>query len=241
MRKLNALGAEIDDAGAEILSGMIHLRELNLYRSHITNAGLAKLAPLKELVALDVRYSRVTAGGVEAIHAALPGCAVEFVGGAAGPTAGAAAVRPSGTSEKAVAEWIKALGGKAEFKDGELRSVSFASTRVGDAQLDYLSGLSTLETLDLEATETGDLGLRAVKSLTGLKELILSNTSVSDSGLANLSGLGKLQTLRLEGTLVQGPGLAHLKALTSLIELDLTSSPVTDEGLRHIGDLSSRS
>ncbi len=85
MRKLNLLGTEIDDAGMEILPGMIHLRELNLYRTHITNAGLAKLAALKELVALDVRYSRVTEGGVEAVHAAIPGCAVEFVGGTAAP------------------------------------------------------------------------------------------------------------------------------------------------------------
>ena len=38
--------------------GMTHLRELNLYRSRITNAGLAKLENLKELRALDVRYSR---------------------------------------------------------------------------------------------------------------------------------------------------------------------------------------
>ena len=239
MRKLNLLGAEIDDAGMQILSGMIHLRELNLYRTHITNAGLSKLAALKELVSLDVRYSRVTDGGVVALHAAIPECAVEFVGGAAGPITGAAAIRPAGTSEKAVAEWIKALGGKAEFKDGKLRSISLASRRVSDSQLDYLRGLRNLETLDLAATETGDLGLSAVKSLTGLRELILSNTSVSDSGLANLSGLAKLQTLRLDGTLVRGPGLAHLKGLTSLIELDLTSSPVTDEGLKQIGEMRS--
>ena len=42
MRKLNLLGAEISDASMDAVSGMTHLRELNLYRSHITNAGLAK-------------------------------------------------------------------------------------------------------------------------------------------------------------------------------------------------------
>jgi Leucine-rich repeat (LRR) protein len=172
MRKLNLLGAEIDDAGMEVFAGMVHLREVNLYRTHVTNAGLAKLRALTELVALDVRYSRVTAAGVEALHAAVPGCAVEFVGSAAG-TASAAAIRPSGTSEKAIAEWIKALGGKAEFKDGKLRAVSLVSTSISDAQLEYLSGLGNLETLNLQATETGDLGLSALKSLTGLKQLVL--------------------------------------------------------------------
>ena len=52
--------ALITDASAEILSQFHELRELNLYRSRITNAGLAKLQFLKKLEILDLRYSGVS-------------------------------------------------------------------------------------------------------------------------------------------------------------------------------------
>jgi hypothetical protein len=44
------------------------LRDLNLYRSKITDAGLAKLQALKKLETLDLRYSGVTSAGVQAFR-----------------------------------------------------------------------------------------------------------------------------------------------------------------------------
>src|SRR5262245_12426952 len=78
MRKLNLLGSAITDASVETLAAMTGLRELILYRSRITNAGLSRLGTLKDLISLDLRYSRVTGMGVDAFHAAVPNCKVNF-------------------------------------------------------------------------------------------------------------------------------------------------------------------
>jgi Leucine-rich repeat (LRR) protein len=238
MRKLNLLGAAITDTGINALAGMTHLRELNLYRSRVTNAGLAKLEALRELRALDVRYTQVSDTGLDSFRAAIPACAIEFVGSVSKRT-GAAGARPAGASEKAIADWIRAAGGRVELTSGQIRSISLASTGVGDGQLKYIGALDHLERLDLAGTEVGDLGMPALSSLTGLKELILNNTSVSDTGLAVLRGMHQLSALGLEGTLVRGSGLRNLERLTNLKDLDLASAPVRNEGLLQIGSIRS--
>jgi hypothetical protein len=51
---------------------MPELEELSLYRTKVSNAGLAKLAALKRLRALDLRYSRATGAGVRELLAVVP-------------------------------------------------------------------------------------------------------------------------------------------------------------------------
>ena len=232
MRKFILLGAPITDASAKIFAGMPKLRELNLYRSHITNAGLSEMSKLKEMATLDLRYSRVSATGVEAFRAAVPGCEIEFAGiesstGAKPPS------RPSGTSEKSIGDWITSLGGKAEFQSGHIRAVSLASTHVNDAQLGYLATLGPLASLDLQATEIGDAGLQQIARMKSLKELNLSNTTVADTGVAYLAQLPQLRSLRLRNTLVKGTGIAFPQLET----LDLGGSPVNNAGLAKIAKL----
>ncbi len=70
----------------DVIGGMEHLEVLNLYRTRVTNTGLAKLQNLKGLVDLDVRYSRVTSNGLESVRAALPRARVEFAGNAKPPS-----------------------------------------------------------------------------------------------------------------------------------------------------------
>ena len=167
---------------------MPHLRELNLYRSRVTNSGLARLAALHELSAVDLRYTRVTAGGVDALRAAVPACEIEFVGAVPAP-ANAKTARPRGGGDKALAAWITALGGKAVVAGGKLREVSLATLRIGDAQLAALAGAVGIEKLDLEATEAGDLGLQQLARLRNLRELNVGHTTISDAGLAHLAPL----------------------------------------------------
>jgi Leucine-rich repeat (LRR) protein len=148
MRKLNLLGAEVTDSGMETLAHMPHLRELNLYRSRVSNSGLAKLAELKEIAFLDVRYSRVTAAGADAFRASQPQCSIEFAGGTIAGSGKAPAILPAGNGERAIADWVHRLGGKAELRGGTVVAVSLASTPVTDSQLSNLSSLTSLERLD---------------------------------------------------------------------------------------------
>src|SRR5215471_2093682 len=122
LKKLNLLGADVSDESAAILAGFPHLRELNLYRSRLTNTGLASLASLKELTALDVRYSRVTGTGVESLQAALPHCKIDFVAATVSASAASGPAHPQGTGDKAIAEWIRKLGGQLEMAQGQVTS-----------------------------------------------------------------------------------------------------------------------
>ena len=69
LRRLNLLGAQVTDASLQDHRRVSPaLRELNLYRSRVTNAGLANLAKLKNLRLVDLRYSKVTSAGVQTLH-----------------------------------------------------------------------------------------------------------------------------------------------------------------------------
>src|SRR5207248_10763847 len=199
------------------LAGMTHLRSLNLYRTQVTNAGVAKLVGLKDLVSVDLRYTRATGSGVDTLRTALPHCAVAFIGGSGERAAGSKpAAKPAGKDEKSLADWVTSMGGTAKFVSGHVRQISLAGTTVSDAQLVYLRAAVELEKLNLETTETGDMGAQSLAALANLRELNLSQTTVTDAGLKPLAALKKLRKLSLNHTLVRGPGLAELTALEEL-------------------------
>ena len=138
-RKLNLLDAHVTDASAEILAGMKRLQVLGLYRTRLSNAGLARLQELKELADLDLRYSRVTSNGVESLRAALPLSRVQFSGSSGGRPKAPGTARPEGRSPEAVRSWVQALGGTAEFEGGALKAADLSTTAVSDAQLAFLA------------------------------------------------------------------------------------------------------
>jgi CheY-like chemotaxis protein len=136
----------------------------------------------------------------------------------------------------------------------DLRFLSLAETRVGDAGLAHLQSLTNLqelhldhtdvtdeglklltslpnlEILDLKGTRITDAGLADVGRLTGLKGLYLTRTGITDAGLAHLRGLSQLETLILWETGIGDAGLEHLKPLTRLQEVILWSTQVTRQG-----------
>src|ERR1043166_3207487 len=152
---------------------MKEMRELNIYRSRFTNAGLAKLAALPELQVLDVRYTDITGAGVEAFRAARPKCQVVFVNNAAPSSKAPGKEKPAGTSPRSVTAWIESLGGNTRVTAGRIASISLARASVTDAQAAHLPSIPSVERLDLEATEIGDLSLAAIGRMTSLRDLNL--------------------------------------------------------------------
>ena len=148
----------------------------------------------------------------------------------------------AGTQEEAtkptppeVVAAIKELGGKATVdKNKAVVRVNFYGTKVTDAGLVHLKGLTKLEFLSLSNTPVTDAGLKHLKELTKLQYLSLSNTKVTDAGLAHLKGLNNLTGLLLAGTKVTDAGLAHLKGLTKLKRLGLWDTKVTDAGKKKL-------
>ena len=124
---------------------------------------------MKELTDIDLRYSRVTSNGIEALRAALPNAKVQFVGSSMIRPKTAGAARPAANTDQAIGAWVKAMGGTADFAGARLKAVDLSSTSISDAQLSFLSGLTGLEKLNLEVTQIGDLGLASLAGLTGLQ------------------------------------------------------------------------
>jgi hypothetical protein len=65
--------------------------------------------------------------------------------------------------------------------------------------------------LDLGATRVTDAGLKGLAGLTQLKNLYLQDTNVTDDGLKYLRGLKQLQSLDLNGTKVTARGIQELR------------------------------
>lgn len=82
---------------------------------------------------------------------------------------------------------------------------------VGDDAIPHVSKLTSLETLDLRATEVGDAGVARLAALSNLQTLDLSFTLVTDAGLTTITQMAKLKSVVLEGSLVTEQGVAKLR------------------------------
>ena len=139
------------------------------------------------------------------------------------------------TEEQAIAA-IKRLGGIVTIdKKNPAKPMIFIAlhnSKINDAGLEYLKGLTSLYQLNLEHTLITDKGLVHLKGLTKLQWLYFDHTKITDKGLVHLKGLTQLRVLQLNYTQVTDTGLEHLKELTGLQSLLLMGTKVTDEGVK---------
>jgi peroxiredoxin/Leucine-rich repeat (LRR) protein len=143
----------------------------------------------------------------------------------------------------------------------DLQELILNKTKVSDAELVHLEGLTSLEQLHLNKTlitdeglvhlkeldqlkllhvhdtKVTDAGLVCLEEMRSLQRLDIGETQVTDAGLAHLKGLTNLEWLNLYGTKVAGAGLVHLGGMDKLKTLHLGKTPVTDEGLAHLKGL----
>ena len=106
----------------------------------------------------------------------------------------------------------------------------YRGPNVTDADLEQLTYLNGLPSLDLEKADVTDAGVEILNRLR-LQDLVLSETKVTDFGLQRL-GLERLSEFELEGTQVTDAALEHLKRRTCLRYLDLRGTKVTDDGVK---------
>lgn len=121
---------------------------------------------------------------------------------------------------------------------GHLQYLGVAtSSKVTDAGLEHLAGVTQLQYLDLAESRVTNVGLRHLAGA-GLKNLNLRSTSLGDD-LACLSSFQQLEILDLGQTAMTDDGLRHLATLTNLQTLALDSTKITDDGLRHLRGMKS--
>jgi hypothetical protein len=107
--------------------------------------------------------------------------------------------------------------------------------RLAEAEiLSSLEGLSSIKSLDLQATRTSDASVNRIANLAHLHTLNLANTDVTDEGLPALTRLGELKVLYLDGCRVSDYGMLYIAQLPSIEHLDVTSTLISDTGLLNL-------
>jgi Leucine-rich repeat (LRR) protein len=129
-----------------------------------------------------------------------------------------------------------------------LKTLDISGNAISDAGLKYLSGLNSVESIDLSGNliTTGE-GLRYVAEMRGLRTLLLMGPSFAHlSGNRNhvvaknlelLNNAPSLTTLSLLGLSVTDDDLAHVAKISKLIYLDLQGNLIKGYGLRDLRSL----
>jgi serine/threonine protein kinase len=182
---------------------------------------------------------------------------------------------PMADNDRRAAEWILKQGGKMMVDNkgerwyvnnpGDLRPVPFTiitavlgKKAVPESEWGMLSGLASLEELNLDETGLAGKGLKLIKSLPklrslnlsrtdivdddlavlkqfpSLKDVILANTKIGDRALVHLAALPNIGHMSLHGTQVSGPGMAALAGHPDLTVLELGQTAFSDAGLEQL-------
>jgi len=142
---------------------------------------------------------------------------------------------PAASGDASAVAALKKLGARIKQDDqGNVVELNLSRSKITDAGLLHLKGLTGLQTLSLYRTQTTDVGLVHLKGLTKLQSLNLQLTKITDAGLAHLKGLANLETLSLQLTKITDAGLVHLKGLTGLQVLYVSNTKVTDAGVAEL-------
>jgi CheY-like chemotaxis protein len=119
----------------------------------------------------------------------------------------------------------------------DLRFLSLAETRVGDAGLAHLQSLPHLQELHLDHSDITDAGLKLLTGLPRLEILDLKGTHITDAGMVEIGRLAQLRGLYLTRTMITDAGLEHLRSLDKLETLILWDTAIGDAGLEHLKSL----
>ncbi len=127
-----------------------------------------------------------------------------------------------------------------EGQDASTR-VSLLKTWTGDVEsLKTLAELPNVRVVYVDTETVGDAVVEPIGQLTTLNSLTLMSPQITDAALTHLSGLEELELLFLTGTQVTDAGLENLNALKNLKVLALSQTPITDkavETLKQLGSL----
>lgn len=111
------------------------------------------------------------------------------------------------------------------------------STKITDAGIWKLSGLSHLRELYLSDTHLTDGGCQVFNETSHLMVLYLDGTSVGDGGLQLVVSARDLESLSLSGTHITDRGVSHLTSLRSMKYLSLAGTEITDRACESLSKM----
>lgn len=230
--------SSVNDAGLARLGRMEGLLRLGLAKTQVGDEGAVAIGQLKNLQSLNLQGSYVTDRGLEHF-AALSQLVKLELGGTKVSDLGLKNLR-SMTELRDLNLDCAAVTDRGLAQIGGLKyleSLSLRFSQVGDEGLSALRPLKRLKALNLASTAVTDAGLPALEPLESLEQLWLGFASISDDGLKTLPPLPKLWHLDVSGTRITDEGLVALKRLPALRQLALSQTKVTGAGLAQLGPL----
>lgn len=174
-------------------------------QGRLTDAELAKIGELPELVELNLSYTRITDAGLDSL-AWFP------------------KLRRLYLAETEITDG--ALETIAE--QNELASLDLSGTKISNENLGELKKLKNLSRLFLGRTQITGAGLKPLSEISGLTVLHLAGVPMKAEDLARLSRLSKLRELAVT---TDDEGLSKLADLSALKTLTVYGPQVTDEGM----------
>ena len=130
------------------------------------------------------------------------------------------------------------LDGNRKLTDQHLEIISklphvkvfdLSGTWITDAGVAHLARMSSLTLLNLNGTETSDIGLRVVTNMPDLRALLANRTQITDAAMDHVQTLSKLEGLDISDTRVSDLGVSAIKGLTGLKSLWLGGTKISDE------------
>lgn len=111
-------------------------------------------------------------------------------------------------------------------------------TKITDAGIRRLSGLSHLRHLYLSGTLLTDDGCQVFKETSHLEVLYLDGTQITDHGVSHLTSLRRLRYLSLAGTEITDRACESLSKMPWLEELELSNTGISPAGIKSIERIS---
>ncbi|MBM4072984.1 MAG: hypothetical protein FJ271_29270 [Planctomycetes bacterium] len=203
---------QVLNAADKVPPGNISIKAINLAKTGVTDAGLAKLRSLNTLQDLQLGDTTIGDTGLEHV----------------GEVKSLRDLMLNGT---------RILDqGLHHLKTLPLVHIDLSDTRIGDHGLELLQGHDLMESLALVGTKITDDGLRFLSGMKNLRILDLSRTNISDAGLVHLKSLSDLEQIELFESKVRGDGLVHLARRKHLWRLNLRATALRQGALEVLVD-----
>lgn len=211
LKSIKARGNGITNAVLARIAGLTEIVEMELVHTKLNDSGIDHLLRMARLTSLNVSQSDVADEGVEKLT-----------------------VFTEMTSLDLQSTKVTNQGMVAVSKLRQLRQLSLAGTAVTDPGLSPLTGLRNLQRLDLSAAQFHDQGMEHIANMPALEVLKLRDVTVGDAGLEQIAVLVSLKSLDLAGTQITDDGLKLLSALVNLEDLDLSRTAISPATLKRI-------
>jgi len=118
-----------------------------------------------------------------------------------------------------------------------LRELWLQSTNITDASATTISGIKTLDFLQLNSTKLSDDFLKELAAMSKLEDVGLRGTLVTGDGMQHLVRHPRLKKLDVYSTAVDDAGVASLSQCKTLTFVGLSDTKITNRVFEHLAEL----